>query len=71
MASGGWKCEACGARFRSISSFDSHRTGEYAGTSRRPYSRRCLSLEDMRAKGMTQAPNGNWFLAQREQGEAA
>lgn len=68
----GWRCEACKAHFRSISAFDHHREGEYSGTSRRKHTRHCLSADEMRAKGMAQASNGNWFvLSAQNAGEAA
>lgn len=53
---GSWGCEACGKGFRSLSSFDMHRTGGYG----KKCTRHCLSTEEMVAKGMCQQPNGAW-----------
>jgi hypothetical protein len=47
-------------RFRSLSAFDMHREGAYSGTSRQHHTRHCLSVAEMRAKGMKQADNGAW-----------
>jgi len=63
MSNGSCRCDACGLRFRSLSAFDMHRTGEYAGTARTKHTRRCLSVAEMVAKGMRQAgntDNGAW-----------
>lgn len=61
MSSGGsWRCEACRCGFSSITSFDMHRVGEFASAASagRPSTRRCLSVAEMRAKGMTLTRRG-------------
>jgi len=37
-----------------------HREGDYSGTSRRTHTRRCLSVEEMAAKGMRRNDHGAW-----------
>jgi hypothetical protein len=53
------KCEACGAWFTGMQSFDWHRAGSYA-VGRKPFTRRCLSTDEMRTKGMAQIESGAW-----------
>lgn len=55
---GSWGCETCRQGFRSLTAFDLHRTGRYA---KRGHTRRCLTTEEMRERGMRQAPNGAWM----------
>jgi hypothetical protein len=47
------RCSGCGAFFNSTRAFDKHRAGELAD-------RRCLSADDMLAKGMSLSPSGWW-----------
>jgi len=49
------KCATCGLHFTSTSSFDDHRTGKI-GTS----SRRCLSTDELSAKGFEPNALGFW-----------
>jgi hypothetical protein len=60
VSNGSCRCDACGLRFRSLSAFDMHREGDYSGTSRRKHTRRCLSVEEMAAKGMRRNDHGAW-----------
>jgi hypothetical protein len=48
------QCAACGQYFNSTYAFDKHRVGDYTG-------RRCLTVDEMRAKGMAQKPEGWWI----------
>lgn len=48
------QCPTCGAHFNSTHAFEKHRTGDYAGQ------RRCLSADEMRAKGMVLGDDGFW-----------
>lgn len=48
-------CTACHETFTATSSGDRHRTGSYF-----PDERRCLTPDEMRAKGMTQNARGHW-----------
>lgn len=48
-------CRACGCIFSSVSSFDRHRVGKHE-----PMERRCLSVEEMCNRGMTQNAKGWW-----------
>lgn len=52
-------CAACHQTFTGTSSGDRHRTGDHA-ISLGPKRRRCLTPEEMRAKGMTQNARGQW-----------
>jgi hypothetical protein len=47
-------CGACKSVFFSVSAFDMHRVGRFE-----PLERRCLSADEMRAKGMA-LKNGIW-----------
>ncbi len=53
-------CRACNQTFNSVRSFDFHRTGTYE-----PMRRRCLSVEEMVALGMTQNAKGWWQMPAR------
>jgi hypothetical protein len=52
-------CEGCGQQFTGMQPFDMHRVGSYA-SGRKPSTRRCLSADEMHAKGMTQTESGAW-----------
>lgn len=43
-------CRACNTDFAGMAAFDLHRTGEFAGSSGGRGSRRCLTMEEMKAK---------------------
>jgi hypothetical protein len=45
------QCPTCGEYFNSTYAFDKHRTGEYAA-------RRCMSRDEMMAKGMAVSSTG-------------
>ncbi len=61
-------CRACNAHFTSVGSFDRHRTGSYGDAIYDGHkflfyekaSRRCLTGEEMKEKGMFQRDNGAW-----------
>jgi hypothetical protein len=69
-------CRACGRTFGNLKSFATHRTGSFGepiyqrsstGKSRRvightPQTRRCMSLAEIQALGMTQNAKGWWSL---------
>ena len=59
-------CDNCAKHFRSVSAFDRHRTGEYAKSGQRNGTRRCMTTEEMQAKGMVQNVRGAWMAAPRE-----
>lgn len=48
------ECPACDELFRSVSAFDKHRVGDYGKD------RRCLTPEEMIAKGMAKNEAGFW-----------
>jgi len=50
------QCGACGEYFNSTYAFDLHRVGEF-----RDGSRRCLSVEEMRERGMVKNKLGFWI----------
>jgi hypothetical protein len=54
------ECRGCGELFNSVKSFDRHRRGTYT-----PPARRCLSPDEMRAKGMTRNAAGYWITEAR------
>jgi len=52
------QCSACGEYFNRPSLFDRHRAGSY-----QPLARRCLSPDEMRAKGWRKNSAGFWIGA--------
>ena len=52
------QCAACGLYFNSTYAFDKHRTGPYTHDLT---TRRCLSVEEMTAKGMVISATGWWL----------
>ncbi|AET91704.1 hypothetical protein BYI23_B010970 [Burkholderia sp. YI23] len=54
------QCPACEAYFNSTAAFDAHRTGPF-GQGGLPAQRRCLTLDEMQAKGMTLNVAGFWI----------
>lgn len=50
-----YRCSGCQKKFNSLTSFDDHRTGSFSKGERR-----CLSVEEMHAKGMAQDATGKW-----------
>ena len=73
-------CRACGLTFASVAAFDAHRTGSYgepiyrqAWSSKRgkvigytPQTRRCMTLTEIQALGMTSNDKGWWMLPREE-----
>jgi hypothetical protein len=55
--SGGGHCAACHQSFRSLGGFDKHRTGRY-----QPNERRCLTPDEMTARGWVQGDSGMWRM---------
>jgi hypothetical protein len=59
------QCPTCGTYFNSTSAFDRHRTGEWGilqdDGSYSPCNRRCLTVEEMKAKGMCLS-SSNWWI---------
>jgi len=49
-------CPSCQEYFNSSGTFDRHRTGSYD-----PPQRRCLSIQEMEAKGMSKNKSGYWI----------
>ena len=49
-------CTVCGEHFRSPTGFDRHRTGPVEA-------RRCLTPEEMAARGMSRNARGYWITA--------
>lgn len=58
------ECRACTLFFNSTRSFDRHRTGTY-----RPNTRRCLTIDEMMAKGFTKNAKGWWGVGLRNSQE--
>ncbi len=70
------RCRACGLTFASVAAFDAHRTGSFGepihklsstGKSRkvigyRRHTRRCMTLAEIQALGMTPNAKGWWML---------
>jgi hypothetical protein len=53
------QCAGCGHYFNSTRSFDMHRRGDFGKE------RRCLSLQEMKARGMTTNAAGFWITHPR------
>jgi hypothetical protein len=53
------QCPTCGQGFNRVSTFDKHRVGEFAPGN----TRRCLSTEEMQAKGWQVNAAGFWITA--------
>lgn len=51
------QCRGCGEFFNSTFAFDKHRTGDFGKN------RRCLTPDEMRAKGMSKNAAGFWISA--------
>lgn len=49
------RCSGCGEHFRSVGAFEMHRAGSY-----QPLTRRCLTIDEMRAAGMVRRADGFW-----------
>jgi hypothetical protein len=56
------QCACCKQVFAGTRAFDAHRVGPY---SRKQQKRRCLSVREMRLRGMTQNEQGWWMLQGR------
>jgi hypothetical protein len=52
-------CTVCHQTFTGTKAGDKHRTGTYV-----PLARRCLTADEMRAKGMAQNQRGQWVSEQ-------
>ena len=53
------RCPTCGERFRSVAGFDMHRTGKHG------VNRRCRTVAEMEARGMSRNPTGFWLTEAR------
>jgi hypothetical protein len=54
------ECGECGQFFNTVNTFDMHRTGDYSdGT------RRCLTGDEMRARGWRVNPHGFWIRGEQ------
>jgi hypothetical protein len=60
-------CRGCGEFFNSVSAFDWHRATPLSanGTPRLRSIRRCLTVEEMRCKGMSKNASGYWIKEPR------
>ena len=65
------QCAACGEVFTRTSSFDKHRTGQYAKPGEWAGDRRCMTIGEMLAKGMARNADGVWAGSARLTSEAA
>lgn len=54
-------CRSCGKDFRSLSGFDAHRVGKHE-----PLQRRCLTTEELEAKGYKTNQQGKWVMPNPE-----
>lgn len=54
------QCPTCSQFFNSTYAFDKHRVGEY-----KDKSRRCLTVDQMTAKGMQKSARGFWVTELR------
>jgi hypothetical protein len=56
------QCPGCGEHFNSNHAFDMHRTGMHGY----PIARRCMTPDEMIAKGMVKKADGFWVSSLRE-----
>lgn len=54
------QCPSCGEYFNSSASFDGHRYGKHTGNLRK-----CLTVDQMTAKGMSVDSGGWWITSAR------
>lgn len=54
------QCGGCRVFFNSVTAFDKHRTGEYG------VDRRCMTVDEMTAKGMSVNEAGYWIGSSME-----
>jgi len=54
------QCQACKQYFNSNYPFEMHRTGKYG------VDRRCMTVDEMTARGMSLNPAGFWISSKRE-----
>lgn len=52
------QCSGCSRNFTSMSAFDRHRAGSYSKNTRR-----CMTPDEMRARGLEQKASGKWGYA--------
>lgn len=78
-------CRGCGLTFGNLKSFETHRIGSYGepiykasktGKTRQvigytPHTRRCMTLAEIRAAGMSQDNKGWWSLPKKTARDAA
>lgn len=60
------RCAACGDLFNSTSAFDRHRAGTFAPLGTWPHARRCLTAEELQAKGWSRNGAGFWIERARQ-----
>lgn len=65
------QCPACGLLFSSPREFDRHRIGSYALPGQPAHKRRCLTHEEMDARGWQISERGFRMQARRERAPAA
>jgi hypothetical protein len=58
LISGRCQCTSCGELFSSVREFDRHRTGTFAPSGAWAHRRRCLSVDELTARGWTQDHRG-------------
>lgn len=62
----GMECCSCGLKFSGEGAFNKHRTGSYGannGVTGYKHERRCLTVDEMKAKDMAQNGKGLWTTA--------
>ena len=58
------QCPSCGEYFNRTSSFDRHRTGAFGtGIDGTSPERRCLTINEMQAKGFRKSAHGFWTFS--------
>lgn len=66
-------CGQCGVTFNSVGAFDAHRTGAFEvrdgkGKVVKAKTRRCLTEQEMRDRGMEPNEHGRWITAAMPEG---
>ena len=60
------QCAKCGHYFSRTSTFDKHRTGSFAQPGEWSGTRRCMTADEMTAKGLSRNADGVWITASGE-----
>lgn len=70
LTGGRCQCPSCGLLFSSVREFDRHRVGDYAKPGQSQGNRRCLTVEELEARGWQTNARGFWSQPRPERAPA-